>query len=246
MNTQKPFYQLKKKWFKQSAMKGMPARVVQVKQVEKRILQDNRILFKDVSFSAREGDAIVISGPSGCGKTMLAKILLGLVTYDGGDIDFFGRPLKKWLAGNPLIFRQKVQLILQNPQQAFSPFFSVRSTLEDVWQSHFGTPNAAFEKRLHHFLERVGLEGRLLNSFPEDLSGGESQRFAILRALLLQPKLLICDEITASLDVITKQKLFHLLAELRNEFNMTLLFISHEPVLLPNITPQFYTMPTTP
>ncbi len=198
--------------------------------------ESSRLMFDNISFTLNKGECLAIKGPSGCGKSTLAKIMTGLCNYDTGRIDILGTPLLDWLKKQPSYFRKNVQLIFQHPFSAFPPLFPVRSYFEDTWKSHYGKITKAFEDQVSSLFHRISFSTRLLSDFPHELSGGELQRLAILRALLLNPKLLICDEITSSLDVLNQAMVFDLLKDLKEKQQMSLIIISHDTALLPEIT----------
>ena len=159
-------------------------KIIRVKEVSK-FSRSGRPIVRDVSFSLRKGEALAVKGPSGCGKTTLAKMLTGLTNYDKGEIHFFERPLKSWLKQSPSEFRQKVQLVFQQPYSAFHPKFPVSSYFEDAWKSNCGKISKRFRSEIENLFKSISLDPELLGVFPDNLSGGELQRIAILRALFL-------------------------------------------------------------
>lgn len=210
-------------------------KIVQVKGLSK-FSKSGRPILNEVSFTLKKGDSLAIKGPSGCGKSTLAKILLGLTSYDKGQIQLFETTLEDWLKKRPVEFRQKVQLVFQHPYSAFQPNFPVLSYFEDAWRSYHGKISKEFDVQVAALFSSISFTPDILHSFPNKLSGGELQRIAILRALLLKPELIICDEITSNLDTINQVAIINLLQSLKKNLNMTFIIISHDTNLLPDIT----------
>lgn len=207
--------------------------MLQVKRVTKSY-QSNRVL-TDVSFRIQEGECLGLIGGSGSGKSTIAKLILGLDQHDSGeilltDVDF------KHLKGNKLRkVRRHVQIVFQDPAASLNPKLPVwKSVIEPLENYPEVVPDFLMgirkEKRMmaEILLEKVGLNAGLLDRYPHQLSGGQRQRVAIARGISLQPKLLICDEPTSSLDVSIQAQILNLLKELKRELNMSYLFISHD------------------
>ncbi|QYR19574.1 dipeptide/oligopeptide/nickel ABC transporter ATP-binding protein [Paenibacillus sp. sptzw28] len=189
----------------------------------------------DVSFTIAEGECVGLVGESGSGKSTLAKLILGLEKPDRGSIMLSGVPFHS-LTGRALrLARQHVQVVFQDPAASLNPRLPIWKTVIEPLENY---PEAVPEfprndrnsKRgtASLLLDRVGLGTGLLDYYPHQLSGGQKQRVAIARGLSLQPKLLICDEPTSSLDVSIQAQILNLLKELQKEFNMSYLFISHD------------------
>lgn len=184
----------------------------------------------DVSFSIRRGETLGLVGESGSGKSTLAQILMGLKQPDEGNITLFGK--NPYGMENEALrqFRKRFRIIFQDPFSSFNPKFSVGSQIQETMAVYnmFGTKKTRSEKT-YQWLERVGLSANDYNRLPHTFSGGQRQRIAIARALACEPEFLVCDECVSSLDVSLQRDILNLLLQLQHEYNMALLFISHDP-----------------
>lgn len=179
---------------------------------------------QDVSLSVRRGEVLAVVGESGCGKTTLAKMLLGLLPPSSGEIMYEGVPIS---SVDRKDVARRIQPVFQDPYSSLNP----RKTLEAIISlpltvHNIGTKNGR-RHRVEEIMELVGLPRRLLYSYPSQLSGGQRQRVAIARALAMKPDILVCDEPTSALDVSVQAQILNLLQELRDELNLTYVFISH-------------------
>ena len=164
-------------------------------------------------------------GKSGSGKSTLAKILLKLIACDDGVIKFNGIDITNLKNKDLKFYRKKMQFISQRPENFFDPMMSLRKTLLEPLKIHNINYN---ENVLQEYLEKVKLNEMILNRYPYQLSGGEIQRLSIVRALLLNPEIIILDEATSMLDISVQAQILHLLKELQIEKSLTYLFISHD------------------
>ncbi len=179
---------------------------------------------QDVSLSIERGEVLAVVGESGCGKTTLAKMLLGLLPPSGGDIFFEGVPLS---SVDRHAVSRRIQPVFQDPYSSLNPRKTLASIIGLPLEVHkIGTPDER-KHRVEEIMELVGLPRRLLYSYPSQLSGGQRQRVAIARALAIKPEILVCDEPTSALDVSVQAQILNLLQELRDELNLTYVFISH-------------------
>ncbi|MBF5056857.1 oligopeptide/dipeptide ABC transporter ATP-binding protein-like protein, partial [Alcanivorax sp. 521-1] len=179
----------------------------------------------NVSLEIRKGEVLALVGESGCGKTTLSRTIMGLQTPDTGSVTLAGRPLGEQ---RPRQRARLIQPIFQDPYSSLNP----RQTIGDI----IGRPlrvNQLGERReqrdrVRRMMEHVGLPDRVFNSFPDQLSGGQRQRAAIARALILDPDIVICDEPTSALDVSVQAQILNLLLDLRDELDLTYLFVTHD------------------
>ena len=179
---------------------------------------------QDVSLSIERGEVLAVVGESGCGKTTLAKMLLGLLPPSGGEIFFEGVPLS---SVDRHAVSRRIQPVFQDPYSSLNPRKTLASIISLPLNVHnIGTPDER-KQRVEEIMELVGLPRRLLYSYPSQLSGGQRQRVAIARALAIKPEILVCDEPTSALDVSVQAQILNLLQELREELNLTYVFISH-------------------
>ncbi len=183
----------------------------------------------DVSVSMAEGENLSLVGESGSGKTTLARIVIKLLAQDSGTIQLNGEDVTKVKKQKLKAFRRNVQMVFQDPYSSLDPRYSIRSVIKEAFsldKNKFKTESAQ-EERISELIKAVRLKENMLNRFPHEFSGGERQRIAIARALVMNPKLLILDEAVSSLDVIIQQEVLDLLKELQGRFQLSYLFISH-------------------
>ena len=170
---------------------------------------------------------IGIIGESGSGKTTLARILLGLLEPDEGEVVFRGAPLGRLGRGGQRQFRAQVQPVFQDGNEALDPRMSVRASILEALSVTGRVGKAAREGAVAELLTDVGLDPALAQRFPHELSGGQRQRVIIARALAVRPKVLILDEPTSALDVTVQARILDLLDRLRDEHQLGMLLITH-------------------
>jgi peptide/nickel transport system ATP-binding protein len=181
----------------------------------------------DVTFALHENESIGVIGESGCGKTTLLRTLGGLYKPTGGEIRYKGRDTSEFDKADWKDFRSDVQIIFQDPFNTLDPKMTVRESLREPLNIH-GFDDKT--DRIYDILERVELEpaDRYLDRLPKHLSGGEKQRVSIARALIVEPEILLADEPVSMLDVSTQASILNLLAELREDYDLSMLYISHD------------------
>jgi ABC-type glutathione transport system ATPase component len=182
----------------------------------------------NVSFSLSKGKTLGIVGESGCGKSTLAKLVLFLLRADGGDIRFEGQSVAVFSPEAMSRFREKTQIIFQEPVLSLDPRFSVRDVLEEPFLIRKMSDRDFLNQKVAQLLRSVDLPLDFVRRRPRELSGGECQRVAIARALSLEPELLVCDEPVASLDTLTRVQVLNLLLKIQKERGTAILFISHD------------------
>jgi len=187
----------------------------------------------DVSFEIRRGETYALMGESGCGKTTCARSMIRLVEPTSGHVYFEGEDLASMSDKALWKRRKEFQIVFQNPQEAMDPLLSVRNTIEEPLKIHH--PHMSRSERrdvVLKFAAAVGLQESLLKRYPRELSGGEQQRVCVCRALILTPKFLILDEPTSALDVSVQSRVLNLLCDLKRDFDLTYLFISHDAAVI--------------
>ncbi len=191
-----------------------------------------------VDLIVRPGENISLVGESGCGKTTLARIILRLMQADAGSIIFDGKDITRLSSRQLVESRKNMQMVFQDPYSSLDPRFTIRRVMREGLTLEREKYRSEAEKQdfACQLLESVQLSGDILNRYPHEFSGGERQRIAIARALMLNPKLLILDEAVSSLDVIIQKQLIDLLADLQEKFKLTYLFISHNLKIVKKIS----------
>jgi peptide/nickel transport system ATP-binding protein len=183
-----------------------------------------------VDLNLYPGEVFGLVGASGCGKSTLSRSILQLVPPSSGSVKFQAEELTKLSPQKMRVKRRQIQMIFQDPRACLNPLMTVGEGIADpLLIHHLATPEVA-KKEVFKMLERVGLTPveEYYNRFPSDLSGGQQQRVAIARALITNPKLLICDEPVSMLDASVQTQVLQLMQELKQEFDLTYLFITHD------------------
>ena len=185
----------------------------------------------DVSFSLKAGETLGIVGESGSGKSTLAKMITRLTDITEGTLKFQGKDITKLKQRQLKDVYGKIQMVFQNPVGSFDP----RRTLGDgIGESlrNRGMKKTEVAKRVKELLEQCGLDEEFAGRYPHEVSGGQCQRAAIARALAIEPKVLICDEATSSLDVTIQKQIMELLEYLKEKNGLSFIFICHNLALV--------------
>jgi oligopeptide/dipeptide ABC transporter ATP-binding protein len=195
-----------------------------------------------VSFAISRGTTLGLVGESGCGKTTVGRSILRLVEPTGGSVRFAGHDIRG-LSGRHLRgLRRRMQIVFQDPYGSLNPRMQVRSILEEGLVIHRMGDAAARRERMVAALERTGLTAAALARYPHEFSGGQRQRIAIARALVLEPEFVVLDEPISALDVSIQAQVVNLLVELREQFGLTYLFISHDLAVVRSIADEVAVM----
>ena len=184
---------------------------------------------EDVSFEVGRGETLGIVGESGCGKSTLGRAVLQLVPPTEGRILWLGNDLGTLSKSEMRRKRAELQIVFQDPLASLDP----RMTTGDIIAEPLIAQGQRFSRaerraRVESIMEKVGLSPALINRYPHEFSGGQCQRIGIARAMIVEPKLVVCDEPVSSLDVSIRAQIVNLLKDLQHEFGLTLLFISHD------------------
>ncbi|WP_456416442.1 ABC transporter ATP-binding protein [Thiolapillus sp.] len=182
-----------------------------------------------ISFKLEAGETLGIVGESGCGKSTLARGILGLAPVTGGSIWLAGEELAHLSAEELRKRRQHMQIVFQDPLASLDPRMTVSEIIAEPLQVF--EPKLGKKERKHKvqgIMERVGLLANQINRYPHEFSGGQCQRIGIARALVLKPKLLICDEPVSALDVSIQAQIINLLMDIQEDMQLSMLFIAHD------------------
>jgi oligopeptide transport system ATP-binding protein len=190
-----------------------------------------------VSFDLRPGETLGIVGESGCGKSTLARAILDLIPATGGEVVWNGRTLRPddhaaWLAA-----RRDIQIIFQDPLASLNPRMTVARIIGEPLRVHRPElSDAQVNEKVAAVMAEVGLTPQQINRYPHEFSGGQCQRIGIARALILEPKLIICDEPVSALDVSIRAQIVNLLQELQRRKGLALIFIAHDLAVVKHIS----------
>jgi oligopeptide transport system ATP-binding protein len=197
-----------------------------------------------VSFSVGQGRSLAIVGESGSGKTTLARMVVGLERPTGGSIAVGGRErrLKRVGSGERRRRAREVQIVFQDPYSSLDPRQTVGQCIEEMLRLHFELDRSQRQERVRALLDQVGLDERHAAAYPRALSGGQRQRVAIARALACEPRVLICDEAVASLDVSIQAQVLNLLTDIREVTEVSYLFISHDLAVVRQVSDEILVM----
>ena len=181
-----------------------------------------------VSFDIARGETLGLVGESGCGKSTLSRTILRLVPSSSGQILFDGKDITRLNEGALKPFRRRMQMIFQDPYASLNPRHRIGDIMEATLAANGVSDAFERRRRIAEVIDRVRLPAQVIQRYPHEFSGGQRQRIGIARALLLRPALLICDEPASSLDLPIRAQVLNLLSDLKAEFGLSLLFISHD------------------
>jgi len=195
-----------------------------------------------VSFSQRRGETLALVGESGSGKSTLARLILRLEEPTGGRIIFAGQDITNLTGKEMRQIRKNMQIVFQDSNASMNPLQTVRAYIEEPLNNFRVGTKKERKLRVQELMDMVGLESGYINKYPHELSGGQRQRIGIARALALTPQLVVCDEPVSSLDVSIQAQILNLLENLKKEFNLSYLFISHDLAVVSQISDRIAVM----
>lgn len=220
--------------YKAKSNQDAAATILSVKQLNKRYELKKSLLgfnnqyhqaLNNISFSLFQGKTLGIVGTSGSGKSTLARIISGIEKADSGSVKFFQNTINY---KNKLKLASNIQYIFQDPQESLNSRQTIKEILMEPLIIHKIGQTSEQLERAKESLLLVGLDEKMLSRYPHEFSGGQKQRIGIARALMLKPKLLICDEPVSALDVSVQAQILNLLNSLQKELNLTIIFITHD------------------
>ena len=190
-----------------------------------------------VSFELKSGETLGIVGESGCGKSTLARAIISMVPAETGRVLWFGKDLLALKKTEMRKHRKEIQMIFQDPLASLNPRMTIGEIIAEPLKTHYPkTSKADIKARVGDVMNKVGLLENLINRYPHEFSGGQCQRIGIARALILKPKLIICDEPVSALDVSIQAQVINLLMDLQKEMGLTLIFIAHDLSIVKHIS----------
>jgi oligopeptide transport system ATP-binding protein len=195
-----------------------------------------------VTFSLRKGEVLGLVGESGCGKSTLGRTILQLIPATSGNVVLEGRNLNRLTGARLRHARADFQMIFQDPYASLNPRMTVFDTLAEAMVAHRKLSRRELRPRVAALMSKVGLLPRTMRKYPHEFSGGQRQRIAIARALAVEPKLIIADEPVSALDVSIQAQIINLIAQIRREMDLTLIFISHDLSVVKHVSDRIAVM----
>ena len=189
----------------------------------------------DVSFTINRGEVVGLVGESGSGKTTVGRTVLRLEEATAGSVRFDGHDIQALPGRDLRRFRKRMQIVFQDPYASLNPREKIRTMVGHALDLHRICPPHERQDRIVQLLEQVGLSGDFLDRFPHEFSGGQRQRIGIARALAVEPEFIVADEPVSALDVSIQAQVINLLEDLKDQYDLTMLFIAHDLAVVEHI-----------
>lgn len=181
-----------------------------------------------IDLDIKTGETLGLVGESGCGKTTLGRTILNLTPLTEGSIKFYGKEISSLSDKELKPYRKDMQMIFQNSYSSLNPRMKIKDILAEPLKINTNLPKAKIKAEIETVLNEVGLSYNIAENYPHEFSGGQRQRIAIAKALILKPKFIIADEPISALDICIQAQILELLQKLKEKYNLTYLFISHD------------------
>lgn len=195
-----------------------------------------------VSFAISQGETLALVGESGCGKTTLGRLILRLIEPTSGDIEFDGQNIQSLSSNQMRRVRRRMQIIFQDPYSSLDPRMKVETIVTEPLHANQRLSKNQRREVAAALIEKVGLQPSDLNKYPHEFSGGQRQRIGIARALCVRPELIVADEPVSALDVSIQAQIINLMQDLKHEFNLSYVFISHDLSVVEHVSDRIAVM----
>ena len=195
-----------------------------------------------VSFSLEEGETLGVVGESGCGKSTLGRVLIHLLESTDGQLIYKGEDITHVSRSKLTELRHEMQMIFQDPFASLNPRRTIFQAIAEPMEIAGGFTKEQIDNRVYEMMDTVGLARRLVNCYPHELDGGRRQRIGIARALIINPKLIVCDEPVSALDVSIQAQIINLLLDIQEQRKLTYVFITHDMMVVKYISNKIMVM----